>query len=63
MAGLRQRSAIIAVLDDDPSVRRRLERLIRSTGWKAPSCVVLDLQLSGVSGIDLKKRMAKESPR
>ena len=28
-------NAVIAVVDDDPSVRRGLERLIRSVGWKA----------------------------
>jgi hypothetical protein len=27
--------AVIAIVDDDPSVRRGLERLIRSVGWKA----------------------------
>jgi FixJ family two-component response regulator len=26
---------VIAVVDDDPSVRRGLDRLIRSVGWKA----------------------------
>ena len=67
---------VVAVVDDDPSVRRGLERLIRSVGWKAesfesaqeflerrrtepPSCVVLDLQLPGLSGLDLQKRMAE----
>ena len=28
-------NAVIAIVDDDPSVRRGLERLIRSVGWKA----------------------------
>jgi len=31
----REQDAIIAIVDDDPSVRRGLERLIRSAGWKA----------------------------
>jgi FixJ family two-component response regulator len=32
-------NAVIAVVDDDPSVRRGLERLIRSMGWNAKSLV------------------------
>jgi FixJ family two-component response regulator len=72
----REQDAIIAIVDDDPSVRRGLERLIRSAGWKAetfasaqeflarpgaeaPSCLVLDLQLPGLSGLALQKRMAE----
>ena len=67
----REQDAIIAIVDDDPSVRRGLERLIRSAGWKAetfasaqeflartdgetPSCLVLDLQLPGLRGLDLQ---------
>jgi FixJ family two-component response regulator len=67
---------IIALVDDDPSVRRGLERLIRSMGWKAetfasaqeflarvgveaPSCVVLDLQMPGLTGLELQKKMAE----
>ena len=68
--------AVVAIVDDDPSVRRGLERLIRSVGWKAetfasaqeflahprteaPGCLVLDLQLPGLSGLDLQKQMAE----
>jgi FixJ family two-component response regulator len=67
---------VIAIVDDDPSVRGGLARLIESIGWKAetfasgqeflartgtgaPVCVVLDLQLPGLSGLDLQKQMAE----
>lgn len=76
MAEPAESDAIIAIVDDDPSVRRGLERLIRSLGWRAesfasaqefldrprteaPGCLVLDLQLPGLSGLDLQKRMAE----
>lgn len=69
-------SPVIAIVDDDPSVREGLHSLIRSAGWRAetfatakefleragsemPSCVVLDLELPGQSGLDLQKRMAE----
>jgi len=72
----RQSEAIIAIVDDDLSVREGLESLIRSAGWRVetfasaqeflarrgaetPSCLVLDLQLPGLSGLDLQKRMAE----
>ena len=76
MRGPRQPDAVIAIVDDDPSVREGLSSLIRSAGLKVesyasaqefldrngtetPSCLVLDLQLPGLSGLDLQKRMAE----
>ena len=72
----RKSDAIIAIVDDDASVREGLQSLIRSAGWRvvtfvsaqefvgrlgaeAPSCLILDLQLPGLSGLDLQKRMAE----
>jgi FixJ family two-component response regulator len=76
MPELRKPEAVIAIVDDDPSVQRGLQRLIRSVGWKAetfasaqeflarsraaaPNCVLLDLQLPGLSGLELQKRMGE----
>ena len=73
---MQEPSAVIAIVDDDLSVREGLQSLIRSAGWRAktftsaqeflasprtevPSCLILDLQLPGLSGLDLQKRMAE----
>ena len=73
---MRQPDPVIAIVDDDPSVREGLESLVRAAGWRAqtfasaqeflahpraeaPSCLILDLQLPGLSGLDLQKRMAE----
>lgn len=72
----RQSDSIIAIVDDDPSVREGLSSLIRSVGLRVktfasaqeflsrsdaetPSCLVLDLQMPGLSGLDLQKQMAE----
>ena len=76
MRASRQSDALIAIVDDDASVREGLQSLIRSAGWRvetfvsaqeflgrlgaqAPSCLILDLQLPGLSGLDLQQRMAE----
>ena len=68
-------SPIVYVLDDDPSVRSSLERLVRSVGLKVqsfssaaelldyrgadhPSCMVLDVRMPGLSGLDLQESLA-----
>jgi FixJ family two-component response regulator len=76
MGESRESKAVVAIVDDDLSVRRSLQRLIQSAGWEAesfasaqefltsprsdaPSCLVLDLQLPGLSGLDLQKQLAE----
>jgi FixJ family two-component response regulator len=65
---------IVFVVDDDVSVRRSLEALIESAGWRtqtfaraqeflscprlhAPSCLVLDVSLPDLNGLELQKRL------
>ena len=72
----RESNAVVAIVDDDPSVRRGPARLIRSVGWRVEafssaqefldrpgtetvSCLVLDLQLGDLNGLDLQKRLAE----
>ena len=72
----REPEVLVAIVDDDRSVRRGLQRLILSAGWKVESfasaqdfllfprtaaltCLVLDLQLPGLSGLDLQKRLVE----
>ena len=69
-------AARIAIVDDDPWVRRSLDRLMRSAGFKTEcfgsaeeflesagdfiGCVILDLKLPGMNGLDLQHRLADE---
>ena len=68
-------SVMVFVVDDDPSVRQALSRLIRSVDLdvksfasarefldfsrpQCPGCLVLDIRLPGLSGLDLQKELA-----
>ncbi len=64
----------ILVVDDDASLRKALQRLIRSAGYASdtyasaqaflegekagsPRCLILDVQMPGLSGLDLQREM------
>jgi len=72
---MNERAPIVFVVDDDPSVRRSIKRLIGSVGLQvelfgsaqefllskrpdAPSCLVLDIRLPGISGLDFQHELA-----
>jgi FixJ family two-component response regulator len=70
---------LIAIVDDDESVCRAMERLVRSLGMAAetylsgedfveqiesppafhPDCVILDVQMSGMNGIEVQNRIRR----
>ena len=66
--------SMIAVVDDDESVRRSLGRFLKASGFQPLyfrsaeaflaysqlpqfDCLIADLQLEGMSGLDLKERL------
>src|SRR5262245_6717457 len=68
--------AIVFVVDDDASVRRSTERLVRPLGFgvqtfasarefldgarvERPACLVLDVHMPGLSGLDLQRELAQ----
>jgi FixJ family two-component response regulator len=75
--------ATVFVVDDDRSVRRSTERLVRSAGFggrgfatgqefldfigaarvKGPACLVLDVRLPGLSGLDLQRELTRIGAR
>jgi FixJ family two-component response regulator len=66
---------VVFVVDDDPSVRRAIKRLVESVGLRvelfgsaqeflgserpdSPNCLVLDIRLPGMSGLDFQRELA-----
>ncbi|MEC9343687.1 MAG: response regulator [Pseudomonadota bacterium] len=64
--------SLIAIIDDDSSFRVAIEGLVRSLGHRAlcfssaedflnsskrPDCIVTDIQMPGLSGIELKQEL------
>lgn len=71
---MKDSDGLVCVVDDDQSVRRSLERLIKSIGLEVetfssaaefqdrhhpdgPSCLVLDIRMPGISGLDLQQQL------
>lgn len=73
------RAHVIAIIDDDPSAREATQRLVRSLGHKTqvfssaeeylqsdgqqPACLITDLHMPGMSGIDLQDRLIADGCR
>lgn len=79
MASLRL-SKVVAVVEDDVSLLKSLERLLNTLGFSTktytsaeaylgdvtgvePGCLVTDIKLTGISGIELKRRLSASGSR
>jgi FixJ family two-component response regulator len=73
---------MVHVVDDDPSVRKSLDRLLRSVGYQVqtydsartfmgrspqpgdtPQCLILDVRMPGVSGLELQTSLRNSGTR
>jgi FixJ family two-component response regulator len=70
-----EKAPTVYVIDDDPSIRRSIQGLLKSVGlqsesfantqeflaWRvadSPCCLVLDVRLPGLSGLDFQRQLA-----
>jgi FixJ family two-component response regulator len=72
-------AVLVSVVDDDESIRRALRRLIGAAGFSVDTfesaedfldrgnadtaCLILDLRLPGMGGLDLQHQLAATHPR
>jgi FixJ family two-component response regulator len=68
---------VVAVVEDDAAARTALGRLLRAAGFEAvlfasaeayveasaaPTCIIIDVHLPGMSGIELQQRLRAAGP-
>lgn len=73
-------SPVISIIDDDPSVRKATDGLVRSLGYRSltfasaedflqsdhiedTSCVITDVQMPGLSGVELQSMLNARGAR
>jgi FixJ family two-component response regulator len=72
-----EQAPVVAIVDDDASVRQSMLRLIRSFGYRAgafgsgeeflasplaveTACLVLDVRMPGMDGLEVQRRLAEK---